>query len=282
MMRGLIQGCMMSSGKTAALLRNVVMGLLLVVLVGGRQVVVAQSSGVGCGDERAGLAMDKQVRVPDNEDILARTIDSSSPYYLSRLLSRYLAGGEGLTDEEYHYLYYGYAYSQEYRPLDAIEAEDKLLGVVEKIMSEPTEENMQQIIDYGLQVMERDPFSPKNLNFLAFAYGSIGDTINERRCFERMNKVLDTIERSGSGAKESSPMHVLAFSHASDLLYARGLDIKRREVVSRTAEFIFLPTKDKNGLQGYYFDFSRIYWTKPSEEKTPEKRGWTLNNVPIN
>ena len=77
-------------------------------------------------------------------------------------------------------------------------------------------------------------------------------------------------------------MHVLAFSHAADLVYARGQQIKRREVVSRTAEFVFLETKDALGNQGYYFDFSRVYWVKPdAEPQVKEKRGWALNNVPI-
>ena len=130
--------------------------------------------------------------------------------------------------------------------------------------------------------MERDPFSPKNLNFLAYAYGLLGDEVNEKRCFDRLNRVLATIESSGTGVKEGSPMHVLSFSHAADLIYARGQQIKRREVVSRTAEFVFLDMKDRYGNQGYYFDFSRIYWTKPDVLPEREKRGWTLNNVPIN
>lgn len=257
--------------------------LLLTSVVLSAMVVVAQNSTTNSSEQQGVVVVNKQLRVPDNEDILVRTIDAESPYYLPRLLGQYLSGGEGLTDEQYHYLYYGYAHSEQYKPLEPLPAEDKVLAAMEKVMSEPTEANMHELIDYGLQVMERDPFSPKNLNFLAYAYGSLGDTLNERRCFDRLNRVLETIERSGTGVKENSPMHVLAFSHAADLIYARGQQIKRREVVSRSSEFIFLDTKDRHGNQGYYFDFSRIYWTKPDVENTPkEKRGWTLNNVPIN
>ena len=78
----------------------------LVLSVGG---AVAQTAGVA--------VTDKQLMVPDNEDILRRTIDSDSPYWLPRLLGRYLNGGEGLTDEEYHYLYYGYTYHENYKPV---------------------------------------------------------------------------------------------------------------------------------------------------------------------
>ncbi len=224
----------------------------------------------------------QQVRVPDNDDILARTINYDSPYFLDRLMGKYFAWQQPLSDEEMHYLYYGYAYSDLYKPLEPIGAEDEVLATVEEIMSEPTEERMRKLIESGLQVMERDPFSPKNLNFLAFAYGALGDTINEKKCFERLGAVLRTIESSGTGEKESSPMHVLWFSHAADVLYARGLDIKSREVVSRTCEYIFLTEKDSKGCLGYYFDFSRVYWVRSEVPSKPEKRGWTINNVPLN
>lgn len=226
-------------------------------------------------------AMAQQVRVPDNDDVLLRTINSDSPYFLDRLMGKYFAWQTPLTDEEMHYLYYGYAFSDLYRPLEPIVAEDGVLAVVEEIMSEPTEERMRRLVERGLEVMERDPFSPKNLNFLAFAYGSLGDTINERKCFERLEAVLRTIKGSGTGEKEASPMHVLRFEHAADVLYARGVDIKSREVVSRSCEYIFLKERDERGNMGYYFDFSRVYWVRAEQPAQPEKRGWTINNLPL-
>ena len=220
------------------------------------------------------------LRVPDNEDILTRTIDIESPYFLDRLMAKYIAGEQTLTDEEMHYLYYGYAYSESYKPLEPISAEDRVLAVVEEIMTEPTEERMRRLVDSAMEVMERDPFSPKNLNLLAFAYGSLGDTVNELRCFERMNGVIRTIESSGTGEKESSPMHVLRFEHAADVIYARGLNIKKREVVSRTCEYIFLTMKDERGNMGFYFDFSRVYWVKNNNPQR-EERTWSINNMTL-
>lgn len=220
--------------------------------------------------------------VPNEDDILARTLDVASPYYLDRLLGKYLTYDESLTDEEFYYLYYGFAYSELYRPLEPISAEDKVLSIVEKIIGEPTEERMLELISAAQEVMERDPFSPKNLNFLAYAYGSVGDHENERKCFERMEGVIRAIERSGSGKRESSPMHVLMFSHAADLIYARGLDIKAREVISRSCEYIFLTERDEDGNLGFYFDFSRIYMVPTEYKAEPEKRGWTINNIPLN
>ena len=47
-------------------------------------------------------------KVPDEEDIQNKTMDAESPFYYPSLMMRYNAGDETLTDEDYHYLYYGY------------------------------------------------------------------------------------------------------------------------------------------------------------------------------
>lgn len=227
------------------------------------------------------VAQSTSLRVPDNDDILVRTIDANSPYYIDRLLAKYYAAEEPLTDEEYFYLYYGFAYSEAYRPLEPNPADNLVMTIVEEVMGNPTEEAMLRLVDAALQVMERDPFSPKNLNLLAFAYGSLGDSENERKCYDRLEGILRTIEKSGTGETEDSPKHVLMFSHAADVIYARGLEIKSREVISRSCEYIFLPMRDDEGNLGYYFDFSRVYWVKSDVPQEPQKRGWTINNMPL-
>ena len=52
-------------------------------------------------------------KVPEEDNIIDRTMDSESPYYYPALMLRYNAGDATLTDEDYHYLYYGYAYQDD-------------------------------------------------------------------------------------------------------------------------------------------------------------------------
>ena len=52
-------------------------------------------------------------KIPDEEDIKRKTMDSASPYYFTTLMLRY-NNLEQLTEEEYHYLYYGYAFLDSY------------------------------------------------------------------------------------------------------------------------------------------------------------------------
>lgn len=86
-------------------------------------------------------------QAPDDEDIFARTLDEASPYYYPSLMMRYRAGDTTLTATDYYYLYYGYAFSENYRPLRPIKAEDDMLAVLERINQDSIRyEDMEAVI----------------------------------------------------------------------------------------------------------------------------------------
>lgn len=204
---------------------------------------------------------------PDNDDIFAKTMDGGSPFNYVSLMMRYRAGDMTLTAEDYRYLYYGFAFRDEYEPLQPIPAEDKLLSLF-GTGEEPGREGMLKIIEYAGEVMKHDPFSPRNLNYLTYAHGAIGDTLNERINSDRFDKVVAAIESSGSGMREDSPWHVLRFDHATDVVNARGASIDKQTILTRTVARIDLQENDSN-TRGYYFDFSRVYWKRP--EQAPQR-----------
>lgn len=213
----------------------------------------------------------------DNDAILRKIIDNTSPYFYPALEARYFAGDTTLTVDDYFYLYYGFAFQDAYKPLDPIPANDKLLSIFES-NPEPTPEQAAKVVEYATEVMKRDPFSPKNINFLIFAYGILGDSKNEAINYDRLSKIMAAIKTSGTGLKVDSPWHVLSFTHSSDLLAAMELQHMKRMIVSRTVEYI--PLLQKNGdIKGYYFDFGRAYWRKP--DNLPEKRsaGFEFNGI---
>lgn len=220
-------------------------------------------------------------QAPDDEDIFARTLDEASPYYYPSLIMRYRAGDTTLTATDYYYLYYGYAFSENYRPLRPIKAEDDMLAVLERINQDSIRyEDMEAVIRCADEVMQSDPFSPRNLNFLVYAYGTIGDTLNERINYDRLTKVLATISVSGTGRSEKSPLHVLRFEHASDWLAARGKTVLKRLVVSRSAEYVTVANEQgRPESKGYYFDFSRVF--RHPEEMPKQKQRWQINDIPL-
>ena len=217
-------------------------------------------------------------QVPDNDKIFAAINDINSQFYYPNLMMRYQAG-EPLTDEQYHYLYYGYAYQAAYRPLNDNPGMTKVQNIMARIaIDTPSIADSDELIAACSEAMEMDPFSPKLLNIMAYAYGTAGDSKREQIYADHLAAVLRTIASSGSGAKEKEPMHIILFSHGVDFIAAKGWNQRKGKIISRTVEFVpFDVPKDK--LKGYYFDYSRVYWNKPDDYTFKRERTWQINNM---
>ncbi len=225
------------------------------------------------------LAQKTEVRTPDNDAIFNAINDTSSPFFYPALFSRYQRGDRSLTPEEYHYLYYGYAWQPGYSPLDSSPGVDEMLTVLES-MPEPDSLGCVRIIAGGRHAMLKDPFNPMVLNTMAYAQTILGDTASARTNALRVERILKTIRSSGTGVSERSPWAVLSFSHASDVVASLGFNAANRRVVSRTVEYIDIGVRGEK-VKGFFFDFSRVYWNKPEVMPEVERRGATFNGIKI-
>lgn len=224
------------------------------------------------------IALAAVAKTPDNKEIFAVINDSNSEFYYPNLMMRYKAG-EPLTDEQYHYLYYGYAYQAAYRPLNDNPGMTKVQNIMARIaIDTPSVTDIDQLIAACTEAMEYDPFSPKLLNIMAYAYGTAGDTAREKIYADHLAAVLRTIASSGSGVKEKEPMHIIFFSHGVDYIAAKGWNQRKGKIISREVEFIPFEVP-KNKLKGYYFDYSRVYWNKPDNYTFKRDRTWQFNNL---
>ena len=218
-------------------------------------------------------------KVPDEEDIQNKTMDAESPFYYPSLMMRYNAGDETLTDEDYHYLYYGYAYQESYKPLDSNPDLDKLLLMASGLdPDKPAVETLEAMLYTGEDALARDPFSPKILNLMAYAHGALGNKLQEKMYYNRMQGVIRAIRESGDALTQKTPRHILMFDHALDVLTVEGFSYDKSRVISRTVEYIPRVKKDEKGVKGYYFDYGRIYWKKP-EQGYKRERSWQFNNL---
>lgn len=222
-------------------------------------------------------------KVPDEADILARTTDTESPYYYTSLMMRYNAGDRTLDDEDYHYLYYGYAYQEAYKPLESNPDFDKVLMLASGMdIDHPNLASVEALVSLCTKALERDPFSPRLLNVMAYAYGALGDTLREQAYYRKMQGVVRTIASSGDGLTQKTPRHILMFDHANDVLTVEGMVGTKGRVISRTVEFV--PLLEPYAIEGkkrrgLYFDFSRIYRNKPEGYTYKRDRTWQFNNL---
>ncbi|MFR9603382.1 MAG: DUF4919 domain-containing protein [Rikenellaceae bacterium] len=222
-------------------------------------------------------------KVPDEDDILLNIIDSKSEFYYPNLMLRFEMGDVDLTAEQYHYLYYGYAYQEEYQPLEANPQMETLIAMTAEInIDAPEIAKLHGVISIADQILKLDPFNPKVWNILAFAYGGLNDKIKEREAFDRVEKILQTIDSSGDGLREKSPKHIIMFDHALALMSSENLNFSKPMIVSRNVEFVPLYAPmlvDGKKFKGYFFDFSRVYRYKPKEVTYTRDRTWQFNNL---
>ncbi|MDR2886164.1 MAG: DUF4919 domain-containing protein [Rikenellaceae bacterium] len=221
----------------------------------------------------------QKYRVPDNDSIFTQIHDASSPYYYPTLIGRYMKGDRSLTTDDYHYLYYGYAFQPGYSPMDPLPGMDNILMVLE-LTPEPDSLGCARIIANGRRVMERDPFNPAALNLVAYAHTIIGDTVSARTNAICVENILRTIRRSGSGVSERSPWAILAFSHGEDVVSSLGLQVTSRRVVSRTVEYLDIGHREGK-IKGFFFDYSRVYWNKPETTPEPQIQGFSINGIKV-
>ena len=215
---------------------------------------------------------------PDNDRIFAIINDVDSPFYYPNLMLRYKEG-RTMSDDEYHHLYYGYAFQPSYKPLEVNAAMTRVQEIMARVSIEkPSVHDIDELIAAGIAAMEHEPCSPTLLNILTYAYGSSGDRVRELAYSEHLRGILRCIEQSGDGLKEKTPMHIIMFSHGLDYMASKGINYLKGRIISRTVEFVPFDFP-KNRVKGYYFDYSRVYWNKPENYTFKRERTWQFNNL---
>ena len=224
------------------------------------------------------VAVSAFAATPDNDRIFAAINDVNSPFYYPNLMLRYKEG-KPMSEEEYHHLYYGYAFQPSYKPLDANPPMTRVQEIMARIsIDTPSVHDIDELIAAGIAAMEHDPFSPTLINILVYAYGASGDKVRELAYSEHLRGILKTIEQSGDGLKEKSPMHIIMFSHGTDYIASKNIGYRKGQIMSRTVEFVPFAAP-QNRVKGYYFDYSRVYWNKPENYTFKRERTWQFNNL---
>ena len=224
------------------------------------------------------VVVSASAKTPNNDLIFANISNVDSPFYYPNLILRYKEGKQ-MTDEEYHHLYYGYAFQPSYKPLEVNPAMSRVQEIMARIsIDTPSVHDIDELIAAGIAAMEHDPFSPTLLNILVYAYGASGDKVREQAYANHLKGVLRCIEQSGDGLKEKSPMHIIMFSHGTDYIASKNIKFLKGQIMSRTVEFVPFDFP-RNKVKGYYFDYSRIYWNKPDNYTFKRERTWQFNNL---
>lgn len=217
-------------------------------------------------------------QAPDEEQIRDDIFRVSSEFYYPNLMARYMLGDTLLNLQDYRHLYYGFVHSQDYQPFANPPEADSLYSILSR-GPQLEELDYMRMVHYGKQLMLRDPFNPRMINLMTYAYAMLDDYDNEYKSYYRFSMLMQTILSSGDGQKEDTPWHILYYTHAQDVLDYLEKKYNKPMVISRSVEFYPLIKREGN-VRGYYFDYSRIYAKKP-EQTLPDRRTWQLNGIEL-
>ena len=85
-------------------------------------------------------------KIPDEEDIRRKIFDPTSKFYYINLMMRY-NNLERLNDDEYHYLYYGFAFQENYKPTASNPSADELYASLAGLNTEnPDQRQLEEIV----------------------------------------------------------------------------------------------------------------------------------------
>lgn len=201
-------------------------------------------------------------KVPDLDQIESTITNPGSKFYYPQLMHRYMASDSTLTSEDYYFLYYGYPFQSEYRPLMDSPYTDSLKSSFGR-HTNPTPEEFERMARYCTKILEVEPFNLRDINALAFSYSMTGRESEAALEMRKVNMIAQTIKSTGSGLTDKSPWWVIYQSHIEDLLNLMNCNYTRAILISSTVEFIPVSNMEDKKQKGYYFNYSEIYRQKP-------------------
>lgn len=219
----------------------------------------------------------------DREIIEESISDIVSEFYYPRLMARYEKSDTTLTQQDYFYLYYGYVFQPDYKPLLKTNYLDSLNSVFGNRRVTMGDE-FSKIERYSKAILSVEPFNPRDINVLAYAYQQIGYKDKAAQQRYKLDMIIKTIKSTGTGLSPNHPWHVIYPDHEIDLLNMMDAEPGRSIVISSSVVFVSCKTPPDRQAKGYYFDYSEIYKRDPEYLKDVKKpkRKLEINPIPNN
>lgn len=212
----------------------------------------------------------KQYKVPDFELIEQEISSAASKYYYPALMDRYSRNDTTLTFDDFYYLYYGYTFQPNYKPL----VETNYVDSINMIFSARTAargDEFTRIIKYCKAILSVEPFNLRDINVLAYAYQSAGYKNEAADQLFKLRMVEQVIKSTGEGYSESSPWWIIYRNHAEDIMNMMKMEPGRVIIMSSSVEFIACKNASKTKIKGCYFNYSELYKRKPDYIQDADK-----------
>ena len=179
----------------------------------------------------------------------------NSIYFYPKLLSSFMSNDTTMTLEAYRNFYYGQTFQEDYNPF----RESVYSNVVEKLYyKEPhTRAECDSIEKYAQLSLKDNLFDLNQMQFFIYALKEKKKHTRAAIRQFRLDRLIATIMSSGKGTKEE-PWVVITPEHEYNIINFLGYVATSHEDIGDGIEYIAVQRKDGKGVEGFFFDVSRM------------------------
>lgn len=153
-----------------------------------------------------------EFETPDYSGIKNIISNPDSEYYYPALDERMKRCDTTLTTTEYRMLYYGYIFQPDFSFFSSLTAKDDELTKYYQATS-IRHKDYDKIIALIDQILEKDPFYLRGLNFKGYLLQLKGEEKEAFCVAHRFGKIMETILSSGDGRSPETALHVVEATH---------------------------------------------------------------------
>lgn len=191
-----------------------------------------------------------KVRRPDFFKIQTEVKNSTSDYYLPKLLNRYKKMDTSMSAEEILYLYYGYRMVNNYAPLSY----DAKLAKMKQLNSNKMSNNEAiKICDAELEkdIFDMDFLNTKSISFYELKHDK---DLSEKQ-FNFYYNFCKAIHKTGTGLSADSPIYIINTNHIGFLANLIGYKLNGFNKIKNNILVVGLE-KNSFGTADLFFDIS--------------------------
>jgi len=166
------------------------------------------------------------------------------------LLERYRNADLALTLDDYRFLYYGFTFTEAYRPYDRNELDEKISDLLAEGINDDTRS---QLIDSAIDYLDNQPFSLKMISYLKNFYQTAEGYDEEIEELKTQSQgIIEAILSSGDGLTKETGFSV---NHSTDeYMVMRSLGVTPKNNHFETTFDRFILEENKLGYSDLYFD----------------------------
>jgi Domain of unknown function (DUF4919) len=172
--------------------------------------------------------------------------------YYPSLMKRLKEKDTTLTKNEFHHLYYGYVFQDEYNKLSIPKRENEYIELMKKPVLLP--EDTLKVINICEDMVSEFPFfSLRYYSMLSYFYGLTGNKDLENYYGLLVWKFYEAIMSSGSGNTDEDPTYVIYIRNEYDILALDGLQMTSQALTTKGQDCLSL-APNKYDIDRLYFD----------------------------